>query len=252
MKKSYLFILIIFAFVSLLQAQTEMVQHTRDALNYGNFSLNPMRNTIYGMEGPGGSVQGDIYLDSAWHVAEVFFYPEIIRRYDPNASDSIGGYQVRVEVVDYSVEFMMQSAPKAVEESAIQKVKWQKGDQKVVLVNTRQFSGMSAIKGFFQVIAEGPLTILKYTKINLLKPTYNVALDVGTKDYRILKKEEYYYLKEGKGTQKPEKFKPSKSVLLELMRNRKSGVEKYIEENDLNVRKEEDLAKVVAFYNTPK
>lgn len=249
MKKIYVLIMFVFAAGTLLLAQTEMTQDTRDAINYGRFNPNPMRSAIYGVEGSKGSIKGDIYLDSAWHMAEVFFYPEIVRRYDPSASDSVGGYPVRVEVVDYSVEFKVKDTPKAVEESAIRKIVWMKGDQKVTLVNTRQYPGVKDMSGFFQVIAEGSLTILKYTKINLLQPTYSVALDVGTKDYRIIKKEEYYYLRGGKDNGKPEKFKPTKSALLDLMRSKKSRVEKYIEENDLNLRKDEDLAKLVAFYN---
>lgn len=253
MKKSYFFFILSTTFTLLLQAQQPtMTQHTRDAINYGTFNLNPMRNTIYGIEGPKGSIQGDIYLDSAWHTAEVFFYPDVIRRYDPDASDSIGGYAVRVEVVDYSVEFLMQDAAKAVEESAIRKINWMKGGEKVVLVNTRQYPGAGELKGFFQVLAEGSLTILKYTKINVYKPTYSVALNVGTKDYRLVKKEEYYYLQQDKKAAKPEKFKPSKSALLELMRSRKSSVEQFIAEHDLNLKKEADLLKLVTFFNTPK
>ncbi|MFN7115459.1 MAG: hypothetical protein ACK4TA_01590 [Saprospiraceae bacterium] len=252
MKKTGLILIMNVLFVLLAQAQERMTEHTRDALNYGTFNPNPMRSAIYGVEGPRGSIQGDIYLDSAWHTAEVFFYPEVVRRYDPNASDSIAGYPVRVEVVDYSVEFMVKDASKAVEESAIRKINWMNGTEKVTLVNTRQYAGTGELKGFFQVLADGSLTILKHTKINVYKPTYSVALNVGTKDYRLVKKEEYYYLWKDKAGAKPEKFKPSKSALLELMRSRKSSVEKFIAENDLNLKRDADMVKVVAFYNAGK
>jgi len=248
MKKFYFCFILIVNALALLRGQSEMTQSTRDNLNYGNFVPNPQRSAIYGIEQPKGSVKGDVYLDSAWHIAEIFFYPEVVRRYDANASDSVGGYKVRVEVVDYTVEFLVDSKGKAVEESAIRKVIWNDRKEQTTLVNTRQYGISDDLKGFFEVLSEGPLTVLKYTRITLLKPTYNIALDVGEKDYRILKKADYYYLREGKGA-KPEKFKYSKSTLLELMKNKKAQVEKYVEENNLNLKQEADLRKVLNFYN---
>lgn len=239
--------LIISGFIAIF-GQSEMTQSTRDNMNYGNFVPNPQRSTIYGIEQRKGSVKGDVYLDSAWHVAEIFFYPEVVRRYDANASDSVGGYKVRVEVVDYTVEFLIENKGKAVEESAIRKVKWNDKKEQTTLVNTRQYGISDDLKGFFEVLSEGTLTVLKYTRITLLKPTYNIALDVGEKDYRILKKADYYYLREGKGA-KPEKFKFSKSNLLELMKNKKPQVEKYVEDNNLNLKQEADLRQVLNFYN---
>lgn len=248
MKK--LFAAFIFCINALLPVlgQSEMTQSTRDNLNYGNFTPNPQRTTIYGIDERKSNIKGDVYLDSAWHVGEVFFYPEVIHRYDPNASDSVGGYKIRVEVVDYTVEFLIENKAKAVEESAIRRLVWMNGTDKITLVNTRQYGVSDGLKGYFELLSEGKLTILKYTRITLLKPTYNIALDIGEKDYRILQKSDYYYLREGKNS-KPEKFKFSKSSILDLMKDKKSSVEKYVEAERLNLKQEADLRRVLQFYN---
>lgn len=231
-----------------LKAQ-EFTQSLRDDLNYGSFKLSPQRSTIYGVEGSKGTVQGDVYLDSAWHTAELFFYPEVVRRYDPEASDSVGGYKVRVEVVDYTVEFLIDNTVKAIEENAVKKLRWQTNNKVVKLVNTRQYSGAEDVKGFYEILSEGQLTVLKYTRIQVIQPTFNVALNVGTKDAKLIQKPEYYYVK---GTQSTTltKFKPTKSALLDLMNNKKTSVEKYLKTNDLSLKEEQDLVKVLNFYNT--
>ena len=231
-----------------LYGQSEMTQSLRDNLNYGSFNPGPNRAPIYGVGQSQGKIVGDVYLDSTFNTAEIFFYSEVVRRYDPSASDSIGGYKVRVDVVNYDVEFQLNEGAKALDESAIRKIRWQSKDRKVTLVNTRQYAGTGEMKGFFELLSEGKLTVLRYTRLKVVQPTYNVALDVGTKDAKLFKKTEYYYIKNTQ-TLELTKFKPTKKSLLELMKSKKTKMERYMDEQNPELKNTADLIKVLDFYN---
>ena len=100
-------ILFSFFFIPLsLISQEELYQTTRDEFNYGEFRPN---NTapIYGIAEKPGKLMGNIYLDSIFRSSAVVFFKEIVKRYDPSASDSIAGYKLRINLLEKLVEFKM-------------------------------------------------------------------------------------------------------------------------------------------------
>lgn len=245
MKKLIVFSLVLLGFIGTVQGQEGMVQSTKDAINFGTFIPSANRAAIYGIVGPGGSVVGDIYLDTAWHTSTVYFYSQIVQKYNPNALDSVSGYQARVDLFNNSVEFKVDGGVKAVDGTAIKRIILTDETPAEIIVNTTQYPRLPDVKGFFRLIAEGELTILQHVTVRTVNPTYNVALDVGTKDTRLYQKTEYYAYQ----ARQLVKFKPTKKSLIRLMRQRKSVMEKFISDNDINFKNSEDLAKLVTHYN---
>lgn len=242
--KIYFFLLLL---PMVLTAQEELPQSTKDALNFGTFNPNP-QYVIYGKGMQGGGMQGDAYLDTAWHASTIWFYVTAVRRYDPKASDSISGYPIRVNLLDQIVEFDMGENVKGVDPSAIRRILYQGASGPVFLVNTRTFGAdQQDLPGFFQTLATGEMTLLKYTRLIVTKPTYNVALDVGSKDTKLFKRDEYY-LFETKG--QLQKVKLNKKQLLAAMARRKARLERLIDKERLDLGSEAGAIRLVQAYNT--
>lgn len=117
--------LILFSFLSIpfmMYSQEELYQATRDEFNYGEFRPNNSA-PIYGIAEKPGKLMGNIYLDSIFRSSAVVFFKEIVKRYDPNASDSIAGYKLRINLLEKLVEFKMNGGIKGIDNMAIKKFK---------------------------------------------------------------------------------------------------------------------------------
>ena len=78
----------------------------------------------------------------------------------------------------------------------------------------------------------------------MLKANYNVALDVGSKDSEIVKKEVYYFSEANKLIE----IKRKKD-LLGYFKDRSNNMESFISKNKLSVSKERDLITIFKHIN---
>ena len=115
-------IFIIWCFIPFMMfSQEELYQTTRDEFNYGEFRPNNSL-PIYGITEKPGKLMGNIYLDSIFRSSSVVFFKEIVKRYDPNASDSIAGAKMRINLLEKLVEFKMRGGIKGIDNMAIKKI----------------------------------------------------------------------------------------------------------------------------------
>lgn len=235
--------------VGLLPGQ-EMIQSTRDAFNSGRIGLfdpNSSAATLYGIAEGSGIVEGDIYLDTAFRQANIIFYQEVVRRYDPKASDSIGGYPVRIDLRNFVVEFKLGEIVKGIEPTAIRRIYLNQGEPERYW-NVGEFSGRpEGLEGFVKILAAGPLTIVKGYALDFIKPTYHAALAVGEKNARYVRKEAYYY---ARGQGNLVKFKPKRKELLGLMADKVEALSAYLASSNNTLATEQEVAALVAYYNS--
>lgn len=245
-----LFALMVLGHWSLLgQKEKNLVQSTKDNFNYSAFSPSSTR-IMYGIAEEPGRLLGDIYLDSAFHKATVFFYPEVVKGYDPNASDSISGYDLRIDLREHVVEFVIGEFVKGVEPRAIRKITYQRRGavHPTVLINTREFAGVpEKVFGFVEVLSSGEVEVMKFSELKLRKPTYSPALVSGDKNAYYYKQPLYLYA-DAQRTLIPFKAR-NKKELLELLRKRASAVEKFMDDNEISLKTDADLMRVLEFYN---
>jgi hypothetical protein len=174
-----------------IYSQDELFQSTRDDLNYGEFRPNNLAPR-YGIAEKPGKLLGNIHIDTTFRKSSVVFFKEVVRRYDPNASDSISGYYMRINLLEKLVEFQMGELVKGIAFKAIKKM--QTFDLNGNILKTYYHSSMVGPKNyggddFFELIFEG--SHIKVIRLQILKkkePTYHVALSVGDKNA-------YYYQK---------------------------------------------------------
>ena len=104
MKTIFLYLFLILPFI--LFSQDELYQSTRDDLNYGEFRPNNLAPR-YGIAEKPGKLLGNIHLDTTFRKSAVVFFKDVVRRYDPDASDSISGYKMRINLLEKLVEFQI-------------------------------------------------------------------------------------------------------------------------------------------------
>ena len=102
--------------------------------------------------------------------------------------------------------------------------------------------------GFVEVIKDGKLALLKKYRIEVIKAGYNVALDVGSKQDKIVKKE-VYYIKNADSKELTEVSK-SQNKNLAALGNHQDKVKAYMKENKLKFKPGKDLPQIIAYYNS--
>jgi len=109
-------------------------------------------------------------------------------------------------------------------------------------------SGYAAVdrnkpSSFYQVLVEGGVQLLKHrVKQPFDERAYNSATTT-----RTYKEDEYFYVAKNNT---PVKIKKDKKQVLAALGNHAAELEAYITEEKLNLKNEEDLMKLIVFYNS--
>ena len=229
-----------------------MMQNTKDALNQDGIKIGQHTTTmLYGFDTRTSEVQGSYYLDTDWNLATVKFYPKTISTPKGTVKlDSLTDIQIRVVLQGNDVEFNTPDGIKVISGTLIKSMTLQKSSQVAPknYISTLEFvDNYDKTKpSFFEVLVDGKIKLLEYTKITTQKPDYVEAFNIGSKDIKIVKEKQLFITK-GKEVLK---FSANKKDLFELMADKKSEVEKFIKDNDLTVKDRTDLLKIFNYYNT--
>jgi hypothetical protein len=225
----------------LLLAQTGvMTQTTRDRINFSGLSI-PATGVIYGVEGEAGKMIGDAYYDTTFQAGNVRFYGRI------GAADSLAGVPIRYDLYAQEVEFRAGAndirAAKAA--SVLRFAINDRLGSTTRFVNVREFRGEAdELVGFFEQVVPGKLQLLQYHSITIKKASFNVALNVGSKDDVMVKKHDWYVAKGNRA----QKFSASKKSLLELMANQQSAIEAFLKDKKPDLKRPSGVAAVFDYY----
>ncbi len=100
--------------------------------------------------------------------------------------------------------------------------------------------------GVAQVLFDEGVQLLEYPYIYVKEPTYVAQLDMGHKNKKILiKKKKYIITPYGIS-----EIKEAKKKIPPLFKDKQEVVEKYVQQNGLNLKKNEDLIKLVEYYDS--
>jgi hypothetical protein len=199
-----------------------------------------MNEVLYGIPIPPGKVIGDTYLDTNWKMGTILLYDKdkmierILVRYDIHANE---------------IDVKAANGIKAIPGAKVKSFVWidSIGRTPDYYVNAKDFKvDGTPFMGFFQVLCEGALPLMMKTSLVVKKSDYNVSLDIGSKDDKILKKEDFYCLKDGNAIEVPS----SKKKLLPLFQDKAYQVEDFIKDNGLSVSKKSDLVQIFNYYNS--
>lgn len=195
---------------------------------------------LYGIPLPEGKVLGDTYLDPRWSHSNVLLYEN---------DKLIDGFPMRYDIHLDELEFKGKNGIKVLAGNKVKSFVWADSITRTptFFINGKAFRNEHDVPftGFFQVLEEGPVPLLKKTFIDIKKADYNVALNVGSPDDKILKKNKFYVLKENRVIELP----GSRKKFLNIF-NDNSRLEKFIKENGLSTSSEQDLKVILNYYNS--
>lgn len=98
-------------------------------------------------------------------------------------------------------------------------------------------------KSFFEVLSEGTVQILKKHRRLVTETT---GIDLGTITRRFIDKESYYLIISDTVTL----VKKDKKSILALLNNKQTELETYIKAYKLDLKNDDDLAKLINYYNS--
>lgn len=195
---------------------------------------------LYGIPLPEGKVIGDTYLDTHWKNANVMLYEK---------EKLIVGFPMRYDIHLDELEFKGKNGIKVLAGNKVKSFVWADSSTRTpsYFINGKAFRNEHDVPftGFFQVLTEGSLPLLKKTLIEIKKADYNVALNVGSPDDKILKKNKYFVLKENRLIELP----VSKKKFLNIF-NDNDRLEEFIKRNSLSTTNEQDLTLIIDHYNS--
>jgi hypothetical protein len=199
-------------------------------------------NTIYGIAPEPKKLEGNFYLDTKWNIASILLYRE---------QTVLEGFRVRYNINSNMFELMEpeNNLVTTMQGLRIQNIVWMDSSYKVprYFVNGMDFKEDGVpISGFFEVLVEGDLPLMRRTKAIFKESNYNTALMVGNRNDQIIKRNVYYYLKGKDLYEVPKKRKD----LYKIFGEKAAEIEAFVEENEMDLKKTGSIFQLFTYYNS--
>jgi hypothetical protein len=203
---------------------------------------NLMGNTIYGIAPEPKKVEGNYYLDEQWNAASILLYRD---------HTVMEGYRVRYNINSNTFELMEpeKNLVSTLSGLRIQNIVWMDSVYRVprYFVNGMDFKEDGVpISGFFEVLVEGKLPLMRRTIAIFKKSNYNTALMVGNRDDQIIKRNIYYYLKEKDLFVVPKRRKD----LFLIFEGKEAEMEAFANANAIDVKESSAIFQLFTYYNS--
>lgn len=221
--------------------QITRAMNTLERFAYGNFERNTGGNIpLMPMQKP--QTVGERFLNRSWNKTSFLLY---------NASDFSEAYQAKYDLLDREMVVYFPTGLKVIRTENIKSFIWvdSVSARSGLFVNGREFTDAEdqvPFVGFFQVLSEGQLTLLKKTEASVQENNYNVALNVGRRDNQIRHKVAYFYaLPDGTLHSLPKR----REKLRQIFTGHEEEMERFIRLNQVNPEKEHHLEVLFGHYN---
>ncbi|MFC3414645.1 carboxypeptidase-like regulatory domain-containing protein [Algoriphagus hitonicola] len=199
-------------------------------------------NMVYGIPPDPKKVEGDNYLDKKWNSASILLYRD---------QQMLEGFRVRYNITSNMFELMEpeNNLVSILPGLRVQNIVWVDSTYRVprYFVNGMDFLDEgSPISGFFEVLVEGELPLMRRTLAVFKESTYNTALMVGERNDKILKRDKYYYLVEKNILEIPKKRKK----FFPIFGDKAEEMEEFASSNNLNIKDPNAVFQLFTHYNS--
>lgn len=197
---------------------------------------------IYSMESrPSGPI-GTVYLNDDWKEAVV-----ILKSGAVSGTEKFVDIPVKLDLKTHAFDISTDKGVRVLPGSKVSRFEWFNSftRQKEVYINCDKFSldGTKLI-GFCKVLSDSGLMLVERPYIDVIKANYNVQMNVGSKEDRLVKKEKLYLIKDDK------MIPYEKKVFFSMLGDKADVVKRYVKENKLNISNQDELKLVVDYYNS--
>ena len=159
-------------------------------------------------------------------------------------SNMIENIPIKVDLLTNSIELQSPTGVKVLSLSKVDKFEWVNpaNGKHEAYTNCGKVEG-GKLSGFC-VVSGDEVKLIRHHHVQVIKPDYNVALDVGSKEERTIKKTTLYLVKNQRFVEY------SKRSVYALMEDKQRQVKDFVKKNKLNLNEEADLNTLVDYYNS--
>jgi hypothetical protein len=190
-----------------------------------------------------GRLVGDTYVDPKWRMSAIHLYENDI---------VLEGYPLRFDILANELEVHTVEGIKVLHGEAVSSFMWidEETNVKDYYINAKEFEvkDNKSHTGFYHILSDGAMPLLKRTKILVKKPDYNPNLNMGSPDTKIIKTYEYYYVKD----KQVFRLSSLSKKVIPVFEERSGEMKAFIADNSLSAANEKDLVKMFEHYNSQK
>jgi uncharacterized protein YxjI len=186
-----------------------------------------------------GKTVGSAYLTEDWAKMDFFLRPGL-------GVDSLNSIQANLNLQSHEFEVLNSKDIRLLPGRRVKHFRVQHPSLGVAtFVNCDEYTFKGTrLDGFAKVLFEGKISLIEWHGVTVMKPNYNVALDVGSVDKTIVKKKVLYLVYDS------HIYTANESNIMSLAGNKKSEVRTFIKKNKLRVKDAADLARIAEFTST--
>ncbi|MEM6344662.1 MAG: hypothetical protein AAF927_12305 [Bacteroidota bacterium] len=150
-------------------------------------------------------VEGSLYWNEEWSKGTVKL----------KNGGKVDAFPMRFDLMGQGLEIFLGSETKLLPGSLIEEFYLEaEGEELHHFVSPTSYFGYDGfVDGFFEVLIEGPWTLLRKSEIELLKPNYVVALDAGSTSQTAIRQDMFYLFHEGELIRIPKQKKKAIDAL---------------------------------------
>lgn len=187
----------------------------------------PLNNIgMIGKAVPNGEIKGNHYLFSDWVVADVLI----------NEQKLLKDIEINVDLLRNEVDVLIGGNRKVLPKSIVSNFKTSTGD---LMYYWQEIDGNEFIVA--ELVEGNSCDLLEQISLTIKYPTYNVALDMGSRDTQILRKT-VFWIRNGDGSF--DKIGKSNKKNLHIFDNSNS-LKIFMKENQLSWNTRDDLIRIV-------
>ncbi len=189
---------------------------------------------------PPGERVNEVYMSNSWQKSIVSLY---------GSEEQIVGMPVKYELKTNTLEFNVSGEVKVMDVRRVKNLVLLDSVEKGHLyVNGKEYTCEAEMRTLLEVLASGKMSLYREPTYTIAKPNYNVAMNVGEKDEKIYRAENYYY---APGDGKKLTLLPTKKkAFAAVFSDKTEEVKKFMDDKNIKLSRREDLAKVFEFYNS--
>lgn len=185
-------------------------------------------NQVFGIPPDPKRLIGNFYLDPKWNKASLLLYRN---------NEVMEGYFVRYNISSNTFELRDEDADQVTTMPGlrVQNVVWVDSEHNVprYFVNGMDFKEDGVpISGFFEVLVDGQMPLVRRTIASIKESNYNEALMVGNRNDKVMKRNTYYYVKDKAVHPLPK----NRRKLFKVFGDREEEIEEFAKQNEVNVK----------------
>lgn len=159
----------------------------------------------------------------------------------------INGFSLKYDIENDELVIKTDQAVKKLDGQDVRKFALTNSLQPINFINAKFYSINGIVKGgFYEILVVGENQLLSKQSVAIQQATYNPAIDMGTEENKIVKKETLFLAR----NMELFEFGSSQKKNLEIFGSKSQIIKQFAKDNKLKLKKKEDLIQIVSHYNS--